>query len=84
MILYKIKGFSKDTLIYGIEDGLGKMISVIILSRFLIFKDYGVIVTLTVSYAFLLGAITLFATVPAQLTAHCRLMNPNFRGNSCL
>jgi O-antigen/teichoic acid export membrane protein len=60
MILSKIKGFSKDTLIYGIGDGLGKMIALImlpILARVFVPKDYGVIDILTVSYAFLLVGV---------------------------
>ena len=62
MVLSKIKGFSKDTIIYGIGDGMGRLISLVmlpILSRVFIPADYGVIDILTVSYAFLFMGINL-------------------------
>ena len=57
MVLSKLKNFSKDTVIYGIGDGLGRLISLVmlpILSRIFVPADYGIIDLLTVSYAFLL------------------------------
>ena len=53
----KILGFSKDTIIYGIGDGLGKLVALVmlpILSRVFIPSEYGIIDLLTVSYTFIL------------------------------
>jgi len=53
----KLKGFAKDTLIYGIGDGLGRISGFVllpILSRIFVPLEYGIIDFLNVSYAFIL------------------------------
>jgi len=56
MVGRKLAGLSKDALIYGVGDGLGKMIGLImlpILTRVFGPADYGAIDILTISYMFL-------------------------------
>lgn len=56
----KLSGFAKDSLLYGLGDGLGQLGSIIllpILSRIFLPADYGIIDLLTVSYGFLLITI---------------------------
>lgn len=62
MLTAKLKSFAKDSLIYGIGDALGRLISLImlpILSRAFVPADYGAIDLLTVGYAFLLVGVSL-------------------------
>lgn len=57
MVREKLKGFSKDAVLYGVGDAFGRLIGLIllpILSRIFIPADYGVIDLLSVSYAFVL------------------------------
>lgn len=62
MVKEKLKGLSKDALIYGAGDALGRMIGLImlpILSRVFRPADYGAIDLLQISYAFTLALLTL-------------------------
>ena len=62
MLRNKLKDFAKDSLLYGIGDALGRLISLVmlpILSRAFLPADYGVIDLLTVGYAFILIGISL-------------------------
>lgn len=58
----KLKGFFKDSVLYGIGDALGRLISLVmlpILSRAFVPADYGAIDLLTVSYTFILIGLSL-------------------------
>lgn len=58
----KLKGFLKDSLLYGIGEGLGRLTNLIllpILSRIFVPEDYGIIDLLTVSYYFFIMSINL-------------------------
>lgn len=69
MITGKIKGFAKDSLLYGIGDGLGRLVSLImlpILSRAFVPADYGAIDLLSISYYFLLMLVHLNARTGLQ------------------
>lgn len=58
----KLKNFTKDSLYYGIGDGLGRLTSILllpILSRIFMPSDYGIIDLLTASYAFFFVVINL-------------------------
>lgn len=62
MIANKLKGFAKDSFLYGLGDGLGRLAGLImlpILSRAFVPADYGAIDLLTVSYLFLGSATRL-------------------------
>lgn len=62
MITNKLKGFAKDSFLYGIGDGLGRLAGLImlpILSRVFMPSDYGAIDMLSVGYVFLHMAIRL-------------------------
>lgn len=62
MITAKLKSFAKDSLVYGVGDALGRLISLImlpILSRAFVPADYGAIDLLGVGYAFLLVGVSL-------------------------
>lgn len=62
MLAGKLKGFLKDSVIYGVGDALGRLVSLImlpILSRAFVPADYGAIDLVSVSYAFLVIAISL-------------------------
>lgn len=57
MVREKIKGFSKDALLYGVGNVLGRIVGLVmlpILSRVFTPDDYGVIDLLNISYAFVL------------------------------
>ncbi len=57
MVVQKLKGFSKDALLYGVGDALGRLIALVLLpifSRIFIPADYAIIDILSVSYAFVL------------------------------
>jgi O-antigen/teichoic acid export membrane protein len=75
MILSKLKGLSKDTLIYGVGGGLGKMVNIVmlpILSRIFAPSDYGIIDLLIVSYAFV--QILLRFGIPSGIQRHYYLV----------
>ncbi len=58
----KLKGFAKDSALYGLGEGLGKLGSIMlvpILSRIFLPSDYGIIDLLTISYAFIFVAVSL-------------------------
>lgn len=62
MVRDKLKGLSRDALIYGVGDALGRMIGLImlpILSRIFGPADYGAIDLLAISYQFLLTTLNL-------------------------
>lgn len=62
MLANKLKGFFKDSVIYGMGDALGRLISLImlpILTRAFVPADYGAIDLLGVSYMFVLIGISL-------------------------
>jgi O-antigen/teichoic acid export membrane protein len=62
MLTNKLKSFTKDSLVYGVGDALGRLVSLVmlpILSRAFLPADYGAIDLLTVGYAFILIGISL-------------------------
>ncbi len=61
MVKDKLKGLSKDALIYGVGDALGRLIGLImlpILSRIFGPADYGAIDLLQISYVFVVALLT--------------------------
>lgn len=61
-MLEKLKGFAKDSILYGIGDGLGRLTNILLLpliSRLFTPADYGVIDLLTITYYFLLMTLNL-------------------------